>query len=87
MVDSVGLITARSGSKCFTSGELKLLALSVTVSSGGVITSGIVTATSFNWNWLIQIQQIETKILLKKVVITHSFWSMDYWIQLMQTRK
>ena len=45
-VDSVGLITARSGVNV-SGGEVKV-GTAVTVSSGGVITSGIVTATSFS---------------------------------------
>ena len=45
-VDSVGLITARSGINV-SGGEVKV-GTAVTVSSGGVITSGIVTATSFS---------------------------------------
>jgi len=44
-VDSVGVITARSGVNV-SGGEVKVGA-AVTVSSGGVITSGVVTATSF----------------------------------------
>ena len=44
-VDSVGLITARSGVNV-SGGEVKVGA-AVTVSSGGVVTSGVVTATSF----------------------------------------
>ena len=44
-VDSVGVVTARSGVNV-SGGEIKVGA-AVTVSSGGVITSGIVTATSF----------------------------------------
>ena len=44
-VDSVGVITARSGVNV-SGGEVKV-GTAVTVSSGGVITSGIVTATSF----------------------------------------
>ena len=44
-VDSVGLITARSGLNV-SGGEVKV-GTAVTVSSGGVITSGIVTATTF----------------------------------------
>ena len=45
-VDSVGVVTARSGVNV-SGGEIKVGA-AVTVSSGGVITSGIVTATSFS---------------------------------------
>ena len=45
-IDSVGLITARSGVNV-SGGEVKV-GTAVTVSSGGVITSGIVTATSFS---------------------------------------
>tara|TARA_A100001515_G_scaffold144349_1_gene148125 strand:- start:1183 stop:2001 length:819 start_codon:yes stop_codon:yes gene_type:complete len=45
-IDSVGVITARSGVNV-SGGEIKVGA-AVTVSSGGVITSGIVTATSFS---------------------------------------
>ncbi len=44
-VDSVGVVTARSGVNV-SGGEVKVGA-AVTVSSGGVITSGVVTATSF----------------------------------------
>ena len=44
-IDSVGLITARSGINV-SGGEVKV-GTAVTVSSGGVITSGIVTATAF----------------------------------------
>ena len=44
-VDSVGVITARSGVNV-SGGEVKV-GSAVTVSSGGVITSGVVTATSF----------------------------------------
>jgi len=44
-VDSVGVITARSGVNV-SGGEVKVGA-AVTVSSGGVVTSGVVTATSF----------------------------------------
>ena len=47
-VDSVGVITARSGVNV-SGGEVKV-GTAVTVSSGGVITSGIVTATSFVGN-------------------------------------
>ena len=43
-VDSVGVITARSGVNV-SGGEVKV-GTAVTVSSGGVITSGIVTATN-----------------------------------------
>ena len=43
-IDSVGLITARSGINV-SGGEVKV-GTAVTVSSGGVITSGIVTATN-----------------------------------------
>ena len=45
-VDSVGLITARSGVNV-SGGEVKV-GTAVTVSSGGVITSGVVTATSYD---------------------------------------
>jgi len=45
-VDSVGVVTARSGVNV-SGGEIKVGA-AVTVSSGGVITSGVVTATSFS---------------------------------------
>ena len=45
-IDSVGLITARSGINV-SGGEVKV-GTAVTMSSGGVITSGIVTATSFS---------------------------------------
>ena len=45
-VDSVGLITARSGLNV-SGGEVKV-GTAVTVSSGGVITSGVVTATSYD---------------------------------------
>ena len=45
-VDSVGLITARSGINV-SGGEVKV-GSAVTVSSGGVITSGVVTATSYD---------------------------------------
>ena len=45
-IDSVGVITARSGVNV-SGGEVKV-GTAVTVSSGGVITSGIVTATSFS---------------------------------------
>ena len=45
-IDSVGLITARSGINV-SGGEVKV-GNAVTMSSGGVITSGIVTATSFS---------------------------------------
>tara|TARA_B100000212_G_scaffold245071_1_gene187028 strand:- start:212 stop:1114 length:903 start_codon:yes stop_codon:yes gene_type:complete len=45
-IDSVGVVTARSGVNV-SGGEIKVGA-AVTVSSGGVITSGIVTATSFS---------------------------------------
>ena len=45
-IDSVGLITARSGLNV-SGGEVKV-GSAVTVSSGGVITSGVVTATSYD---------------------------------------
>ena len=45
-IDSVGLITARSGINV-SGGEVKV-GTAVTMSSSGVITSGIVTATSFS---------------------------------------
>ena len=45
-IDSVGLITARSGINV-SSGEVKV-GTAVTVSSGGMITSGVVTATSYD---------------------------------------
>ena len=45
-IDSVGLITARSGLNV-SGGEVKV-GTAVTVSSGGVITSGVVTATSYD---------------------------------------
>ena len=45
-VDSVGVITARSGVNV-SGGEVKV-GTAVTMSSGGVITSGVVTATSFS---------------------------------------
>ena len=44
-VDSVGVVTARSGVNV-SGGEVKV-GTAVTMSSGGVITSGVVTATSF----------------------------------------
>ena len=45
-VDSIGIITARSGINV-SGGEVKV-GTAVTMSSGGVITSGVVTATSFS---------------------------------------